>query len=79
MNERIKQLAEQAGYLPDNFGIGHWDMPECKKFAELVVKECLDVMSKKAKEAEERFTYMGDDVPTTVHQINILKHFGVEE
>jgi len=79
MNERIKQLAEQAGYLPDNFGIGHWDMPECKKFAELVVKECLDVMSKKAKEAEERFTYMGDDVPTTVHQSNILKHFGVEE
>ena len=36
MNERIKELAEQAGYLPDMFGIGHWDMPECIKFAELV-------------------------------------------
>ena len=36
MNERIKQLAEQAGYLPDMFGIGHWDMPECIRFAELV-------------------------------------------
>lgn len=32
----IKELAEQAGYLPDMFGIGHWDMPECKRFAELV-------------------------------------------
>ena len=32
----IKELAEQAGYLPDTFGIGHWDMPECKRFAELV-------------------------------------------
>jgi hypothetical protein len=40
MNERIKQLAEQAGYEKDMFGIGHWDMPECKKFAELIVREC---------------------------------------
>jgi hypothetical protein len=41
MNERIRQLAEQAGYLPDSFDIGHWDMPECKKFAELIVRECI--------------------------------------
>ena len=40
MNERIRELAEQAGYTKDMFGIGHWDMPECKKFAELIVKEC---------------------------------------
>ena len=40
MNERIKELAVQAGYLPDSFGIGHWDIPECKKFAQLIVKEC---------------------------------------
>ena len=43
MNKRIKELAEQAGYLPDMFGIGHWDMPECQKFAELIVKECAKV------------------------------------
>jgi len=43
MNERIQELAEQAGYLPDMFGIGHWDMPECKKFAELIVRECAEV------------------------------------
>ena len=41
MNQKIKKLAEQAGYLKDSFGIGHWDMPECKKFAELIVKECI--------------------------------------
>ena len=23
------------------FGVGHWDMPECKKFAELIVRECI--------------------------------------
>jgi hypothetical protein len=43
MNERIKQLAEQAGYLPDSFGIGHWDMPEFKKYTELIVNECLSI------------------------------------
>ena len=41
MNERIRELAEQAGYTKDMFGVGHWDMPECKKFAELIVRECL--------------------------------------
>ena len=41
MNERIKRLAEQAGYEKDMFGIGHWDMPECQKFAELIVRECI--------------------------------------
>jgi hypothetical protein len=43
MNERIKQLAKQAGYLPDSFGIGHWDMPECKKFAELLLQDCMSI------------------------------------
>ena len=44
MNERIKQLAEQAGYTKDMFGIGHWDMPECKKFAELIVEKCAGII-----------------------------------
>jgi hypothetical protein len=43
MNERIRQLAEQAGYQEDMFGVGHWDMPECKKFAELIVRECINI------------------------------------
>ena len=40
MNTRIRELALQAGYLPDMFGIGHWDMPECKKFVGLIIEEC---------------------------------------
>ena len=44
MNERIRELAEQAGYTKDMFGIGHWDMPECQKFAELIVRECIDIV-----------------------------------
>jgi len=45
MNERIKQLALQAGYTTDMFGVGHWDMPECQKFAELIVMECIKILA----------------------------------
>jgi hypothetical protein len=78
MNERIRLLAEQAGVYKLDIGdeTAYWVL---EKFAELIVRECLDIMSKTSKEAEERFTYMGDDVPTVVHQMNIEKHFGVEE
>ena len=72
MNERIQALAEQAGYLPDMFGIGHWDMPECKKFAQLIVEECADVGSQWA-----------EDLIDTKHYAfvnkKIKQHFGVDE
>jgi len=64
MNERIKELAEQAGYEKDMFGIGHWDMPECKKFAELIVRECAKV---------------ADSITPPIVSDLILEHFGVEE
>jgi len=67
MNERIKKLAEQAGYLPDSFGIGHWDMPECQKFAELIVREC-------AKLADKESSY-----PYSSYGLLIREQFGVKE
>ena len=73
MNEKIRELADQAELNLELQSL------KVEKFAELIVQECLDIMSKTSKEAEERFTYMGDDVPTVVHQMNIEKHFGVEE
>lgn len=76
MNERIIELAEQAGYEKDMFGIGHWDMPECKKFAELIIKECMACS-----------IWVGKNNTNTVepihtaHAINqrIKQQFGVEE
>jgi hypothetical protein len=65
MNERIRQLAEQAGYLPDNFGVGHWDMPECKRFAELIVLECAVIVGSMEEPHQ--------DIAELVKQ-----HFGVE-
>jgi hypothetical protein len=77
MNERLKQLALEAGYLPDSFGIGHWDMPECKKFAELIVAECMRM----CEVTEMSFVTHDCDVEAsgaiTVKQF-IAEHFGVE-
>ena len=41
MNERIKELADKA--IEDMPGA--WNIPDefCKKFAELIVKECIDI------------------------------------
>jgi hypothetical protein len=71
MNERIQELAEQAGYLKDSFGIGHWDMPECKKFAELIVRECVKIAY---QNDIAKFTRDGYQIG-----MDIQKHFGVEE
>ena len=71
MNERIKQLAEQAGYLPDGFGIGHWDMPECKKFVELIVRECVRHFNEDYQRDFD--TLWREDLSKSIKQ-----HFGVE-
>jgi hypothetical protein len=69
MNEKIKLLAEQAGYLPDGFGFGHWDMPECKKFAELIVRECGVALRPMLR-----------DMVSRGKAYDLIKeHFGVEE
>ena len=68
MNERIRKLAEQAGYQEDMFGIGHWDMPEFKKFAELLVIECMSICEELGDKGLDGH-YCADE---------IKKHFGVK-
>jgi hypothetical protein len=50
MNERIKQLAEQVGAVRNVLAMGRHDGVlftefELEKFAELIVRECIDVVS----------------------------------
>lgn len=84
MNDRIKQLAEQAGYLPDMFGIGHWDMPECQKFAELIVADCLKQI-KDGLVDESELLYEHEETTECVNEAlmdahhNIALHFGFAE
>ena len=78
MNERIKELAEQAGYLPDSFGIGHWDMPECKKFAELIIGECIDIVQNLSPGYDDYRNQIEDAFRRDC--VEEIKHkFGVEE
>jgi len=67
MNERIKELAVQADLLikktnDDEFRYGYFD-PKFQKFAQLIVRECIDTAFHKGHPDLEF----------------LLKHFGVEE
>lgn len=66
MNERIRELAKQAGLEMCGCGC---DMPtrQTNKFAELVVKECCKVMN-------EHGSFYGEVMMSPL----IMKHFGVE-
>jgi hypothetical protein len=45
MNERIRQLAEQAGSThKQNLGVYQFYTDELEKFAELIVWECIDTI-----------------------------------
>ena len=49
MNKRIKELAEKAGFIPDN-APGMNSVLE--KFAELIVKECVDFIDEFGSDLE---------------------------
>ena len=73
MNERIKLLAEQAG-ASRRAGVGGlvFRDSELEKFAELIVRECLDILDDE------------DDGSTDTKSVRIAaycikKNFGVEE
>ncbi len=83
MNERIKQLAEQAGGNPNYKAFRGYFLPpppdyidpatvNLKKFAELIVQECM----------EQVWYTREDGIDGNVSQVikdRIKKHFGVEE
>ena len=81
MNERIKQLAEQAEYLVNEVFV--WDPtgPDREdvireKFAELIVRECADIAKGEPASFYDRDAYkLGRKFASE----DVLKHFGVEE
>jgi hypothetical protein len=64
MNERIKELAEQAGIDFGNFESVTIDIDNAEKFAELIVRECAEV----GYDTHDDFQV----------KVNIKKHFGVQ-
>lgn len=68
MNERIRELAEQAGVLMedvivDGVSVSKFIFPANEKFADLIVRECLSI-------ADRRGAYEVMD--------DIIERFGVE-
>jgi hypothetical protein len=77
MNERIKELAEQASLYArsDNSSMvfENFQKRYTEKFAELIVRECIDI-------AQDRANFPGYP-PNDVNDIidEIREHFGVRE
>lgn len=87
MNKRIEELAEQAGAKihKEQTRSGDWgdfsnyDSFDHEKFAKLIVKECMDIVSKQTtldtnEDFREGFSH-GRKLAWT----EIRKHFGVKE
>jgi len=74
MNERIKNLAEQAGYKhPDAVGTCEdYAYFDHEKFAELIIRECIDKIENESAQYAE---------PVWAFELvnDIKEHFGVEE
>lgn len=66
MNERIQELAEQAGIYNLNL-VDETEYWILEKFAELIIKECADVASEETS------------LPYNSYGEKIRKHFGVRE
>jgi hypothetical protein len=76
MNERIKQLALQAGYkdLPTvRLAFQGFDK---EKFAELIVQECVSFVAKRKNQAIDDGCNV--DEAMSVAEMDLLEHFGVE-
>ena len=89
MNERIRELAEQAGFMVDQSGhiavcfTSDGDS-EAKKFAELIINESASTIEHMLARVQESGPPPGYDRDSLVLAYNdciseIKEHFGVEE
>ena len=79
MNERIKELAEQAGSThKQSLGVYQFYSEELEKFAELIVRECADVLVAEMNRLDGLDRVVSAQTMDTA-QILIKQHFGVEE
>jgi len=78
MNERIKELILEAGFVGYGEDLGSYNIPapafnsRMEKFAELIVKECADV----ARGWTDIYV-VEDNAPRQIDEF-MIQHFGVE-
>ena len=75
MNDRIKELAEQAGWMMGDEVEGF--NTRLEKFAELIVRECIEVIDNRSKKEFHPTSFGGE----LLHYVttDLKQHFGVEE
>lgn len=92
MNELIKQLAEQAGLYVELHGHGPWPRAMSaeesetayKKFAELIVQECVEQIKICSDQIKNDDGYADDNIWPIMQSIvdavaiDVKEHFGVE-
>ena len=83
MNERIRELAKQAGYKPlPGFDFAN-SLEEVfiKKFAELIVRECADIAIRLYKSYPREDVLYDIGYTTGIKSVakEITEHFGIEE
>ena len=83
MNEKkIRELSEQVGITEANLSDGNMSYNELEKFAELIVRECAEVVKPTQHHEVWAQSYLGgvDGLDLLYSKIkDIKKHFGVEE
>ena len=97
MNEKIRELAEQAKEYASKFAylqaIGHPGYEEkcSEKFAELIVRECIEICNQAILQNQDTLSKLGVDelaekmiIHGSINQAQklgkgIKQHFGVEE
>jgi len=80
MNERIRELVRQAGLDDADFPVENWDNVPLEKFAELIVRDCLDIaLEVRGEPATDTHYVIGYDRACEKMISGIREHFGVEE
>ena len=86
MNEKIRELMVNSGFATgyDRTQTGRWSLSdrELEKFAELIVRECTDIVKPTSHHEVWAQSYLGgvDGLDLLHSKIkDIKKHFGVEE
>jgi len=75
VNERIRELAEQAYGIDAGKPFHPSALVALEKFAELIVRECARVIDR----GDGEMSSMAETIWCNVCRDDILKHFGVEE
>ena len=76
MNDLIKKLAEQAGFIDRGTNHTAYMSFDHEKFAELIVRECRDIVGKTRDQAIEDEWNVDEAMSTAMFDIE--EHFGVK-